>query len=144
MTRSPMNPAPAHTGSRSTRLLGAAVLVGLVVLVLLGFFGAPVEHLHLGCDNFREITYLIILLVAVGLQAPLNEHQATLAQVLLANLTQAAPGFDVEPVGCLFCISFACLPAPTDCDTEGAYFAAVRRGAYLWVSTQIADELDAV
>ncbi|MEM7141070.1 MAG: cytochrome c biogenesis protein CcsA [Actinomycetota bacterium] len=34
-------PIPDHTGSRTTRLLGAAVLVGLVALILLGFFGAP-------------------------------------------------------------------------------------------------------
>jgi heme exporter protein C len=30
-----------HTGSRTTRLLGAAVIVGLVALVLLGWFVAP-------------------------------------------------------------------------------------------------------
>jgi len=30
-----------HTGSRTTRLLGAAVVVGLVVLVVLGWFVAP-------------------------------------------------------------------------------------------------------
>lgn len=34
-------PIPNHTGSRTTRLLGTAVIVGLVALVYLGFFGAP-------------------------------------------------------------------------------------------------------
>ena len=29
---------PAHTGSRTTRLLGATVLVGVVTMILLGFF----------------------------------------------------------------------------------------------------------
>ena len=35
------SPPPAHTGSTTTRLLGVAVLVGIVALILLGFFGAP-------------------------------------------------------------------------------------------------------
>ena len=30
-----------HTGSRTTRLLGAAVIIGLVALVFLGWFVAP-------------------------------------------------------------------------------------------------------
>lgn len=30
-----------HTGSRTTRLLGVAVIVGVIALILLGFFGAP-------------------------------------------------------------------------------------------------------
>ena len=41
MTTPADSSAPAHTGSTTTRLLGVAVLVGIVALILLGFFGAP-------------------------------------------------------------------------------------------------------
>mgnify|MGYP005989848347 FL=1 len=41
MTTPAISEAPVHTGSTTTRLLGVAVLVGLVALVVLGFFGAP-------------------------------------------------------------------------------------------------------
>lgn len=73
MTRSPTNQAPPHTGSRTTRLLGAAVLVGLVVLVLLGFFGAPEDDeqgdmvrmifIHVPSAIF---TYVAFLTTALG------------------------------------------------------------------------------
>jgi heme exporter protein C len=35
--------ALSHTGSRTTRVLGVSVLVGLVALILLGFFAAPAD-----------------------------------------------------------------------------------------------------
>ncbi|MDE0607483.1 MAG: cytochrome c biogenesis protein CcsA [Acidimicrobiaceae bacterium] len=36
-----MSADAVNTGSRTTRLLGSAVLVGVLALILLGFFGAP-------------------------------------------------------------------------------------------------------
>ena len=64
---------PAHTGSRTTRLLGAAVLVGVVTMVLLGFFVAPEDDLM--ADSVRMIfvhvpsailTYVAFSVTAVG------------------------------------------------------------------------------
>ena len=37
MTNPPLD-LPAHTGSSTSRLLGATVLVGVVTMILLGFF----------------------------------------------------------------------------------------------------------
>ncbi|MDG2027072.1 MAG: cytochrome c biogenesis protein CcsA [Acidimicrobiales bacterium] len=48
-------PASNHTGSRTTRLLGAAVLLGLVALILLGFFGAPED------DEQRDAVRMIFI-----------------------------------------------------------------------------------
>lgn len=47
--------AANHTGSRTTRLLGAAVVIGLVALVLLGFFGAPED------DEQRDAVRMIFV-----------------------------------------------------------------------------------
>ncbi len=47
--------ASNHTGSRTTRLLGAAVLLGLVALILLGFFGAPED------DEQRDAVRMIFI-----------------------------------------------------------------------------------
>jgi heme exporter protein C len=47
--------APANTGSATTRLLGSAVLVGLVALILLGFFGAPED------DDQRDAVRMIFV-----------------------------------------------------------------------------------
>ncbi len=62
-----------HTGSRTTRLLGASVFVGLVALVLLGFFVAPPDDDQL--DAVRMIfihvpsaifTYVAFVTTAIG------------------------------------------------------------------------------
>ena len=72
MTNPPRD-LPAHTGSRTTRLLGAAVLVGVVTMVLLGFFVAPEDDLM--ADSVRMIfvhvpsailTYVGFSVTAVG------------------------------------------------------------------------------
>ena len=72
MTNPPRD-LPAHTGSRTTRLLGAAVLVGVVTMVLLGFFIAPEDDLM--ADSVRMIfvhvpsailTYVAFSVTAVG------------------------------------------------------------------------------
>ena len=72
MTNPPRD-LPAHTGSRTTRLLGAAVLVGVVTMVLLGFFVAPEDDLM--ADSVRMIfvhvpsailTYVAFSVTAVG------------------------------------------------------------------------------
>ena len=55
MTPAHPSDAPAHTGSRTTRLLGGAVVVGLVALVLLGFFGAPED------DEQRDAVRMIFV-----------------------------------------------------------------------------------
>ena len=48
--------------------------------------GSPVEHLHLAGDDRGEVAHISILLNAVGLQAPFDEDQAALSQVLQAYL----------------------------------------------------------
>ncbi|HBU03921.1 MAG TPA: hypothetical protein DEA70_05485 [Acidimicrobiaceae bacterium] len=72
MTNPPLD-LPSHTGSRTTRLLGAAVLVGVVAMVLLGFFVAPEDDLM--ADSVRMIfvhvpsailTYVAFSVTAVG------------------------------------------------------------------------------
>ena len=72
MTNPPLD-LPAHTGSRTTRLLGAAVLVGVVTMVLLGFFVAPEDDLM--ADSVRMLfvhvpsailTYVAFSVTAVG------------------------------------------------------------------------------
>ena len=72
MTNPPRD-LPAHTGSRTTRLLGAAVLVGVVTMVLLGFFVAPEDDLM--ADSVRMLfvhvpsailTYVAFSVTAVG------------------------------------------------------------------------------
>ena len=47
--------AENHTGSPTTRVLGAAVVVGFVALVLLGFFGAPAD------DEQRDAVRMIFV-----------------------------------------------------------------------------------
>lgn len=50
-----MSADAAKTGSRTTRLLGFAVLVGVLALVLLGFFGAPED------DEQRDAVRMIFV-----------------------------------------------------------------------------------
>ncbi|GJM38642.1 MAG: heme exporter protein C [Acidimicrobiales bacterium] len=66
-------PAPSHTGSRTTRLLGIAVVVGVIALVLLGFFAAPEDDEQQ--DAVRMIfvhvpsalfTYIAFVTTAIG------------------------------------------------------------------------------
>ena len=72
MTNPPLD-LPAHTGSRTTRVLGAAVLVGVAMMILLGFFVAPEDDLM--ADSVRMIfvhvpsailTYVAFSVTAVG------------------------------------------------------------------------------
>ena len=72
MTNPPLD-LPAHTGSRTTRVLGAAVLVGVATMILLGFFVAPEDDLM--ADSVRMIfvhvpsailTYVAFSVTAVG------------------------------------------------------------------------------
>ncbi|MGB0994013.1 MAG: cytochrome c biogenesis protein CcsA [Acidimicrobiales bacterium] len=72
MTNPPLD-LPAHTGSRTTRVLGAAVLVGVAAMILLGFFVAPEDDLM--ADSVRMIfvhvpsailTYVAFSVTAVG------------------------------------------------------------------------------
>ena len=72
MTNPPRD-LPAHTGSRTTRLLGATVLVGVVTMILLGFFVAPEDDLM--ADSVRMLfvhvpsailTYVAFSVTAVG------------------------------------------------------------------------------
>ena len=53
MTNTPLD-LPSHTGSRTTRLLGATVLVGVVTMVLLGFFVAPEDDLREVAEGQKE------------------------------------------------------------------------------------------
>ncbi|MEM8706144.1 MAG: cytochrome c biogenesis protein CcsA [Actinomycetota bacterium] len=64
---------PAHTGSRTTRLLGGTVLVGIAAMILLGFFVAPEDDLMQ--DSVRMIfihvpsailTYVAFTVTAIG------------------------------------------------------------------------------
>ena len=72
MTNPPLD-LPAHTGSRTTQVLGAAVLVGVATMILLGFFVAPEDDLM--ADSVRMIfvhvpsailTYVAFSVTAVG------------------------------------------------------------------------------
>jgi len=72
MTKSAINTVE-HTGSRTTRLLGGAVVVGVLAMIGLGFFGAPPDDLM--ADSVRLIfvhvpsailTYVAFLTTAVG------------------------------------------------------------------------------
>lgn len=69
----PTTTSAASTGSRTTRMLGSAVLVGVAAMILLGFFGAPPDDLMQ--DSVRLIfvhvpsailTYVAFLTTAVG------------------------------------------------------------------------------
>jgi len=51
----PESEGPAHTGSRATRGLGLVVLLGVVTLILLGFFGAPED------DEQRDAVRMIFV-----------------------------------------------------------------------------------
>ena len=68
-----MSADAANTGSRTTRLLGFAVVVGVLALILLGFFGAPEDDEQ--ADAVRMIfvhvpsafgTYTALVTTAVG------------------------------------------------------------------------------
>ncbi|MCY3851164.1 MAG: cytochrome c biogenesis protein CcsA [Acidimicrobiaceae bacterium] len=68
-----MSAGAVKTGSRTTRLLGFAVLVGVLALILLGFFGAPEDDEQR--DAVRMIfvhvpsaflTYTALVITAVG------------------------------------------------------------------------------
>ncbi|MDE0700872.1 MAG: cytochrome C biogenesis protein [Acidimicrobiaceae bacterium] len=50
-----MSADAVNTGSRTTRLLGAAVLIGVLALILLGFFGAPED------DEQRDAVRMIFV-----------------------------------------------------------------------------------
>lgn len=50
-----MSADAVNTGSRTTRLLGSAVLVGVLALILLGFFGAPED------DEQRDAVRMIFV-----------------------------------------------------------------------------------
>jgi hypothetical protein len=60
----------------------------LFIFHYLRLFRLPVEDLHLTRNHLSEIAHLIVNLIAVSLQSPLEEDQSALDKILLANLSR--------------------------------------------------------
>jgi hypothetical protein len=90
--------------------------------------------------DFREILGLALVLVAVGLQAALDVHQAALLKVFLADLAQPTPGLYVDPFGVFLGLTFG-LPAVTHRQAEGGHLFPSRCEAALRILSQASDQL---
>jgi hypothetical protein len=55
------------------------------------------------------------------LQTAFHENQAALLEIFAADLAEASPGFDIDPLGVFLGIAFLALPAITDGDAELSY-----------------------
>jgi hypothetical protein len=59
--------------------------------------------LHLLGDHLAErASFAAFGFIAIGLQTTFDKDQSAFFQVILTNLTQLAPSFDIEPIGGLF------------------------------------------
>jgi len=85
-----------------------------------------------------------LVLPGAGLQAPLHEHQAALAQVLAADLRQASPGQDVVPFGAALLHAVAVGPVGVGGQGEAGEGHVLLGGADLRILAQPADELNLV
>ena len=95
-------------------------------------------------DHLGEVAYLTFVLVAIGLHAAFDEHQAALAKILMAGLRQASPGLDIDPLGILPSFTGIIRPAMSDGNREVGHPLACLRIFAFRVTAQIADELNAV
>ena len=110
-----------------------------------GFFAwFAVKHLHGKGNDLREVLRLTLVFILVRFQAALNIDKASLFEVFLADLTQAAPGFHVDPFGIFLGLAFLALPAVADSKAEVRHFLAGGRELAFGILTQIADQLDTI
>src|SRR6266498_4858794 len=73
-----------------------------------------IQHLHRKSDNFCEVAVFTFIFVLVCLQTSFDENETAFLQVLLTNLAQATPSFDVHPLCIFLCFAFLALPAIAD------------------------------
>mgnify|MGYP007097581138 FL=1 len=108
------------------------------------FLFLAVEELQGLGDNLGEIFRLTVGVVFICLQASLKEDQATLFEVFLADLSEPAPCFNVDPLGGFLQLAAFVLPAVADSDAEMADFFAGGGELRFGVPAQVADQLNAV
>ena len=58
------------------------------------------------CIDFSEILGFTLVLIAISFQSPLDVHQAASLEIFLADFSQSAPGFHVDPFGVFFGFTF--------------------------------------
>ena len=113
MTNPPLD-LPAHTGSRTTRVLGAAVLVGVATMILLGFF-----------VDFFAIAFIVLPLLVPAARL-LGIDMVWFGVLLGMNLQMS---FLTPPFG--FSLFYLRGVAPPEVDTRDIY-----RGALPFIGIQ--------
>src|SRR6266540_3052524 len=76
--------------------------------------GFAIKHLHCKSDHFCKIFIFTLVLILVCLQTSFDENEAAFLQVLLTDLAQATPSFDVHPLRIFLRFAFLALPAIAD------------------------------
>jgi hypothetical protein len=106
--------------------------------------GTFIEELQGLRHDLREISRFAFLFILIGLQTTFDEDQAALLEIFLADFAEASPGFNVDPLGRFFRLSVLILPVIAHSKAELSHFFACRGELALRVSTQTADQLNAV
>src|SRR5690349_11368592 len=72
---------------------------------------SAIQELHHLSHNFREVFGFAFIDVFICLQASFYVDEASLAQVLIADLAEPFPGFDIDPLGIFLVLTVPVLPA---------------------------------
>jgi hypothetical protein len=104
------------------------------------FFRLSIEHLHGQGHHLGVIFGLAAFIIEfIGFQAALEKYQAAYMQILLADLAQPSPGFDVDPFGAFLGLPFARFPAVADCQAEVGNILPGGRKAAFGILAETAD-----